>query len=295
MKITLTGSLGNVSKPLASQLIAQGHGVTVISNNPEKRKEIEALGAIAAIGSVEDPDFLKSAFAGSDAAYLMVPSNYAAPDARAHYQNVGHSYARAIEQAGVKRIVHLSSWGAHLEQGTGFIGGSHDVEVILNKLSGIEITHLRPGSFFYNLYSFADMIKQVGFIGSNYGDDDKVVMAAPADIADAAAEELINTAGSNKVRYIASEDITATEAARILGKAIGKPELKWVTLTDEQTMEGLQKTGMSEHVAKMLVELGAAIHSGIMREDYDLHPPLRMGKIKLADFAKEFAAAFNAK
>jgi hypothetical protein len=38
--------------------------------------------------------------------------------------------------------------------------------------------------------------------------------------------------------------------------------------------------------------MGASIHSGALREDYDLHKPLAMGKVKLADFAKEFAAAF---
>lgn len=28
-----------------------------------------------------------------------------------------------------------------------------------------------------------------------------------------------------------------------------------------------------------MIELGSAIHSGKMREDYDLHPPTAMGKL----------------
>jgi uncharacterized protein YbjT (DUF2867 family) len=52
MKITITGSLGNISKPLTQELVEKGHSVTVISSNPEKQKEIEALGAAAAIGSL---------------------------------------------------------------------------------------------------------------------------------------------------------------------------------------------------------------------------------------------------
>lgn len=293
MKITLTGSLGNIGKPLAKQLIEKGHAIAVISSNPEKSKEIEALGAVAAIGSVADAGFLASAFEGSDAVFLMVPPNFTTPDSRAYYQTVGHSYAQAIKQANVKRAVHVSSWGAHLAQGTGFIVGSHDVEVILNKLSDVTITHLRPGSFYNNLYGFVGMIKQAGIIGSSYGGDDKVVMVAPGDIADAAAEELTTKAGSGKIRYVASEDITASEAAHILGAAIGKPDLQWVTFSNEQTLAGLQQTGMPAQVAELLVELGAAIHNGALREDYDLHRPVKMGKIKLTDFAKEFAAAFN--
>ena len=291
MKITLTGSLGNIGRPLAKQLIENGHEVTIVSSNSERKKDIEVLGAIAAIGSVEDPDFLASKFDGSDAVFVMVPPNYTATDAIEYYQSVGNSYAQAIKKANVKRVVHLSSWGAHLKEGTGFIVGSHEVEVILDKIPDIRLTHLRPCSFYYNMYSFMEMIKHVGFIGSNYGDEDKIVMVSPNDIADATAIELTSLT-SVKVRYVASEDITANEVSRILGIAIGKPDLKWVTFNDEQTQNGLEQAGVSKYVAEKLVELGASIHNGRMREDYDLHKP-QLGKVKISDFAKEFAVAYN--
>ena len=56
--------------------------------------------------------------------------------------------------------------------------------------------------------------------------------------------------------------------------------------------EKMEKKGMPPHIAAKSVELGASIHSGALREDYDLHKPTEMGKVKLEDFAKEFAAAF---
>ena len=56
MKIIVTGSLGQISKPLAKELVEKGHSVTVISSNPERQKDIEALGAKAAIGTMEDLD-----------------------------------------------------------------------------------------------------------------------------------------------------------------------------------------------------------------------------------------------
>ena len=61
MKITITGSLGNISKPLAKQLIGAGHQVTIISSKADKKAEIEALGATAAIGLVSDAAFLTKA------------------------------------------------------------------------------------------------------------------------------------------------------------------------------------------------------------------------------------------
>lgn len=176
---------------------------------------------------------------------------------------------------------------------TGFILGSHDVERMLNALADAAITHLRPGSFYYNLYSFADMINGAGMIGTNYGGNDKIVWVHPDDIAAVAAEELAAPATGQRVRYIASDERTATETAQALGAAIGKPDLQWLTFSDGQTKAGLEQNGIPAHIAASFVELGASIHSGALREDYDRHKPAAMGKVKLADFATEFAAAFN--
>lgn len=291
MKIIVTGSLGNISKPLAQQLVQRGHTVTVISSKTEKQKDIEAIGAKAAIGTLTDDVFLTSAFTGADAIYAMVPPNLGVPDSRAYYREIGNAYATAIKESGVKRIVHLSSIGADLDKGTGFILGSHDVEGILDDLTGINLTHLRPGYFYLNLYGFTDMIKGMGIIGANYGDNDKMVMVHPTDIAMAAAEELQASPGQ-KVRYVVSDVRTANETAQIIGKTIGKPDLKWLTFTNEQMQDGMEQSGLPAHVAKNFVEMGASIHSGELLKHYEANKPGTMGKVKVEDFAKEFTSAF---
>ena len=220
MKIIVTGSLGNISKPLTKELVQKNHQVTVITTKAEKQKDIKALGAKAAIGTIEDVPFLTATFTGADAVYCMIPPNFAELNQVAYYTRIGNNYAQAIEQSGVERVIHLSSWGAHLDKGTGVILGSHNAEIILNKLSNVAVTHLRAGSIFYNLFSFINAIKKAGFISRNYGGDDKVVWAHPIDIATAATEELQKkpAAGSN-VRYIASDEKTASETAKIIGNA----------------------------------------------------------------------------
>jgi len=293
MKIVITGSLGNISKPLATALMQKGHAVTIISSDPKKRAAIETLGATAAIGSLHNADFLVAAFTGADVVYTMVPPNFAVADPIAYYQLIGNNYANAIKQSGIKQVVHLSSWGAHLDKGTGMIVGSHQVEKILDELTDVVITYLRPCSFYNNLYHYIPMIKAAGFMGTNYGGDDKVVLVSTRDIADAAVEELEVQNTGKKIRYIASDEHTCNEIASILGAAIGKPDLKWLTFTDEQTQAAMEQNGVPAHIAAKLVELNASIRSGAIRGDYDLHQPTVLGKVKLADFAKEFAAAFK--
>ena len=296
MKIIVTGSLGNISKPLTQELAQKGHAVTVISSNPDRQKDIEALGATAAIGSLEDLDFLAATFTGADAVYSMVPpNNYFNHDLDllAYYRRMGHNYAQAIEKSGVKRVVNLSSIGAHLDEGSGILLGAHDVEHILNGLSQeVTVTHIRPTSFYYNLYGYMDMIKTEGYIAANYGAEDMIPWVSPIDIAAAVAEELLAPHAGRKVRYIASEELTGNETAGILGAAIGKPDLKWIVITDEQMLSGLKAAGMNPMIAAGLVEMYAGLHSGTLAADYYLNKPAAMGQVKLTDFAKEFAGVF---
>jgi uncharacterized protein YbjT (DUF2867 family) len=295
MKITLTGSLGHIGKPLTTELVQKGHAVTVISSKPDRQKEIEALGATAAMGSAGDVKFLTAAFTGADVVYTMIPPHDfrdPAIDVMAYCHGIAINYAQAIGQSGVKRVIHLSSIGAHADKGTGLILFHHEAEVLLDKLSNVGITFIRPTAFYYNLLGFLGGIKNTGVIASNYGGEDLVSWVSPIDIAAAIAKEIETPLAGRKVLYVASEELTCNEVAGILGAAIGKPDLKWIVITDEQVQGGLEAFGMPKKTAAGLVELNAGMHSGALFEDYFQHRPV-LGNVKLKEFAKEYAAAFN--
>jgi uncharacterized protein YbjT (DUF2867 family) len=298
MKIVLTGSLGHIGKPLAQELIRKGHHVTVISSNPGKQAEIETLGAKAAIGNIEDEEFLTTAFTGADAVYcLFAPGGFFDPnyDLMAKIAQWGRSYKHAILQSGVMRVVHLSSIGAHTDRNNGILAFHYQAEHILRELPPeIVIKHLRPVGFYYNLLSFIPAIKAQGVIASNYAGDHKRPWVSPIDIAAAAAEELTGPFNGRTVRYIASEEISSTEIAHILGAAIGKPDLQWVLIPGEQLRSGLIAFGMNPGIAAGLVEMQDGIQSGELYEDYYRHRPAVLGTTKMNDFAPEFAAAYNA-
>ncbi|WP_264538416.1 NmrA family NAD(P)-binding protein [Flavobacterium sp. N1736] len=296
MKIIITGSLGNISKPLATALVQKGHDITVITSDVEKQTTIENLGAKAAIGSVEDLTFLTETFTGADAVYCMIPrANYFDPnlDLDAFTRKIGNNYAQAIEKSGAKRVVFLSSIGAHLEKNSGIIQRYNEIEAMLNKLGNVGITFMRPTSFFYNLLGYVGMIKSAGIIAANYGADKMIPWVSPNDIAEAIADEITTPFDGKKVRYVASEELTGHETAQILGNAIGKPDLKWVLVSDQETLDGLTSIGIQPKIAQGLVEMYAGLYNGLLGEDYERNKPAVMGKVKLAEYAKEFAAVYN--
>jgi uncharacterized protein YbjT (DUF2867 family) len=295
MKITLTGSLGNISKPLAEMLIKDGHEVTVISSDTKKLNVIKALGAKAAIGSVSDIAFLTKTFKGADAIYTMVPPNWGVSNYRQYIAETGRNYLEAIKASGVKRVVNLSSIGAHLSGGTGPIAGLHDVEQSLNTLDGVAVKHLRAGIFFINFFFDIGTIRNMGIMGNNYGAKTKLVMVHPRDIAAEAAGELQSSFEGKSHRYVVSDEHEISEIVKILGAAIGKPELPWVQFSDEESFAGMTAAGMSGAIAGTYVEMGHAISRGILFEDFNRHKPEVWGPTKLADFTKEFAAVYNSR
>lgn len=308
MKIIVTGSLGNISQPLTATLIAQGHQVTVISSDSKKQTAIEALGAAAAIGSIADVNFLTNTFKGADAVYAMIPLSFTEPDLGAYMHRMAQNYAEALKEAGIKRIVVMSGWAADLVKG-------ENVEHVFDDLD-TSITIMRPGSFYTNFYQSMDLIKGKGLIGKfltlrysglwrlltgktgllmgNYGGEDRIIFVSPKDIADAVAEELLLQPKDKTIRYVGSEEITCNEAAKIIGTAVGKPWLKWVLLSDKEMLQGLKVAKLPEKLVETLVEMQAAMHSGKTLENFHRNNP-KMGKVKLAEFAKEFAAVYHQK
>lgn len=294
MKIIVTGSLGHISRPLAEKLIAGKHDVTIISSKAEKVQEIEALGAKAAIGSVEDVAFLTAAFKGADAVYTMVPPFFGAADWKKYIAGIGENLAAAVKASGVKYVVNLSSIGAHMPDGCGPVSGLYFTEKALNSLDGVNVKHLRPGFFYSNFFGNIGMIKHMGIIGGNYGSGALLSLAHPTDIADVAAAELSDLSFKGKsIRYIISDEKTTDEVAGILGSAIGKPDLKWIDFPDADTLGALQQNGLPAEIAENYAEMGAAMRSGEMGKEYNALKPLPLEKTKLEQFAPEFAAVYS--
>jgi uncharacterized protein YbjT (DUF2867 family) len=300
MKIVLTGSISNVGHPLTCELVEKGHDVTVITSKKERIADIGSLGAKAAVGNMFDADFLSKTFEGADIVYLMETMDAAGDmfdksvDFIGSITKIGENYKLAVLRSGVKQVVHLSSIGAHKRSGYGILEFHHNVELILRELpNDIAIKFIRPVGFFTNLYSFIRDIRTNGNIVSNYGGDQKEPWVHPVDIAAVISEEMEKPFSGRTVRYVASDEVSPNEIAKALGKAIGKNDLQWKVISDEDLLDGWLKIGFNSQMAHGFVEMQASQGTGTLYEDYYLHKP-GLGKIKLDDFAKQFAEVYNA-
>ncbi|GEN76905.1 NmrA family NAD(P)-binding protein [Chryseobacterium hagamense] len=298
MKIVLTGSLGNIGKPLTELMVTAGHQVTVISSKEKRIAEIEKLGALAAIGNIQDAEFLTETFRGADAVYLMeawegIGSLFDQEiDFLAEFKKIARQYVKALQESGIKKVIHLSSIGAHSAAGTGSLLVHHHVEQILQTLpEEVSIKFMRPVGFFSNIYRWLPMIQAQGKIIQSYGGGRKEPWVSPYDIAQTIADEMEKPFSGRTVRYIASDEVSPDEIAAALGQSIGR-DLKWEVIPGEQLLDQMLSAGINEWIAKGLVAMQQAQGDGSLYEDFYTHRP-EFGKVKLKDFAKEFAQVLN--
>ena len=261
------GASGNTGHVVANNLLARGQKVRVVGRNAAHLQALTAKGAEPFIADVSDTGALAKAFHQADSAYVMIPPNPASNDPLGYSSRVGDAIAAAVRNAGIKNVVALSSIGADKTTGTGPVLGLYNLEQKLNQVSGANVLHLRPGYFMENTLPQVNAIRQMGVVVTPLRADLKLAMIATRDIGAAAADALLKPdfQGKQTRELLGQRDLTYSEVAAIIGKAIGKPDLKYVQAPDDQFRAVLVQMGMSEQFARLLLEMIAALNSGYMR------------------------------
>lgn len=263
----VTGATGNTGKVITERLLAEGQEVRAVGRNPEHLKPLAAKGAEPFVADVTKAAALTRAFTGADAVYAMIPPNIAAPDVRAYEDSVVAAIAAALENAGVKHAVSLSSVGADKPDRTGPVLGLHQLEEKLNKIAGLNVLHLRAGEFMENTLVQVGIVQAFGMAAGPLRADLKLPMIATRDIGEAAAAALakLEFSGHQTRELLGQRDLDMTEAAAIIGKAIGKPDLRYAQLPDAQLRPALLQLSMSPNFVDLLLEMSASLNSGYMR------------------------------
>jgi uncharacterized protein YbjT (DUF2867 family) len=261
------GASGHTGHIVANNLLTRGQNVRVVGRNSAHLQPLTSKGAETFIADVTDASALTKAFQGTEAAYVMIPPNLASTDPLGYSNRVSDAIASAVQSAGTKNVVALSSIGAEQASGVGPVVGLHNLEQKLNQINGANVLYLRAGYFMENTLPQANAIRQMEAVTTPLRPDLKIPMIATRDIGAIAADALLHPTvhGKQTRELLGQRDITYTEVASIIGKAIGKSDLKYVQAPDDQFRAVLVQMGMSDPLAKLLLEMITSLNSGKMR------------------------------
>lgn len=263
----ITGASGNTGSVVAHTLLDSGKQVRVIGRNADHLRQFADRGAEVFVADLTDTAKLARAFSGAEAVYAMIPPDTSAADVFAYEDRVSASLASALADAKVRHAVSLSSIGADKPSGTGLILGLQHLEHALERVDGLNILHLRAGYFMENTLAQAGIIHAVGNGAGPISTDVKLPMIASRDIGAAAAQALLRLdfKGHQTRELLGQRDISYPEAISIIGKAIGKPDLKYIQMPDAQTRASVTQMGMSPNFADLLLEMSAGLNSGYIK------------------------------
>src|SRR5207237_3209760 len=178
----------NTGTIIANSLLSKGKNVRVMGRDAERLERFVRKGAEGVTANVSDAAALTKAFRGADAAYLMLPP----VTSREDQERQSDAIAKAVKESGLRYAVHLSSYGAHVPEGTGPVAGLHSSEQKLNAISTLNVLHLRAAYFMENNLAAIGMIHGMGIIGGALLPDLKLPMIATRDVGDYAAQRLLH-------------------------------------------------------------------------------------------------------
>jgi uncharacterized protein YbjT (DUF2867 family) len=261
-KYVILGASGNTGSIIANFLLSKGEKVRVVGRDVGRLQSFVRKGAEAFSAEVSDAAALTKAFGGTRAAYLLLPPLHS----REEQEQQSNAIAKAVTDSGLRYAVHLSSYGAHVPEGTGPVTGLHSSEQKLNAISNLNILHLRAAYFMENNLAAIDMIRGMGLFGHALLPDLKLPMIATRDVGEYAAQRILdlNFSGKQTRELLGERDLTMTEATAVIARGIGKPDLRYEQFSYDQVQQVLTQAGFSPKKAAVYIEMFQSINAGLL-------------------------------
>jgi uncharacterized protein YbjT (DUF2867 family) len=265
--IVIIGATGHTGSVAAEKLLATGAKVRVIGRDGKRLERFSQKGAEAMVADMTDTAALSKALSGARAVYAVMPPNITSDDVRAYQERVTDSIAAAIRNNRIAYAVALSSTGADKSYGTGPVMGVHSLEKKLGAIQGLNVLSLRCGYFMENLLPQVGVIHSMGFMAGPVRPDVPLPMIDTRDIGAVAAESLLKPdfAGMQTRELLGTRHVTYTEAAKIIGAAIGKPDLAYRQVPASVLKPAMMQMGMSSNMVDLLLEMSEALNTGHMK------------------------------
>lgn len=263
-RILVTTPTGHIGSRVVQQLLAAGADVHVFVRDAARLAPDVAGRVTAHTGSLDDAGALAAALRGADAAFLLVPPTYDAADWAQSYRGFGAAAAEAVREAGVPRVVFLSSQGAHRTD-LGPVSWLGEIEAQLRAVAP-NVVALRPAYFFENTFAALPTIAESGTVYGHFPPDLAFPQVATRDIGDVAARWLLDAGwtGHPVAGVHGPRDLSMGELAALAGEALGRPA-HYVEVPLEAVGGALAAAGMTPSV----VEGYLALIGGLARSRFE--------------------------
>ena len=255
----IMGTTGQVGGVVLERLKGRGIPVRAVARDPSRAL---SAGVEVVRADASDEASLATAFAGAEAAFVMLVPPPGAADVLAAARASAQAIAAAVRTARVPHVVALSSAGAHLAGGNGIVQALHEFE---ESLAGAtpSLVFLRPGNFMENWGAMLPVAREAGVLPSALLPlEHRSEAVSAVDVGRTAADLLFDPRpGTHIVNLAGPAEYSAADAAAALSTLLGK-KVTAVPSSRDETVAGLRAAGLGADYASKLADLNDAINAG---------------------------------
>lgn len=284
------GANGRAGGETARALIQRGKAVRVVVRREEQAAPWKAIGAQAAVATIEDVEAVAAALEGASGAFLLNPPPVA-DDLHARTEKIGRALAEGVRRAGLPKAVVLSSIGAQHAAGTGVITTLNRIEALLDGAAPA-IAFLRAGYFVETWSEVADAVIGERVLPTFLEPAQTFPMVSTIDVGHAAARLLDEDwEGRRVVELTSAQDWNASDVAAAFAQALGHPVTP-VFVPPEGRAAMLAAANVPAEVATALLDMYDGIANG--RVAHEAGTEQWRGSVPLADAVERIVSASRA-
>ncbi len=141
------------------------------------------------------------------------------------------------------------------------------------------------------------MIQGMGLFAGALLPELKQPMIATRDVGDYAAQRLLGLdfSGKQTRELLGERDLSMTEATAVIGRGIGKPDLRYQQLPYDQVQQGLMQMGIPPKGTPWYIEMYKAVNAGVVAAQ-EPRSPENSTPTSIEEFVQDvFAPAYRGK
>lgn len=259
--IVVTTPTGRIGAEVLERLLAAGASTRVVVRDPEGLSDRVHAGADVIGGSHNDAAVLTRALDGAESLFWLVPPDFQAADARAHYEAFTSALVEALAVHPV-RVVAVSSLGRGYPEDAGLLSPAWAMEETV-EATGVPLRALRPGFFMENLIAQVALVREKGTFAMANAPQEVLHTVATTDVARAASELLLDPSWSDQAGVpLISDALTPAEMADVMSDVLDRP-VRLTPVTPEQLKATMPERGASDSWAQGMADMVTAQNDGV--------------------------------
>jgi uncharacterized protein YbjT (DUF2867 family) len=264
----VAGVTGRVGSIVANELLARNEHVRGIVRDTSRGAAWSARGGEAAVGSLDDPEFLTRTLRDAAGFFALLPEDPFAPDFHGIRRGMADAMSVAVRASRVPHVVLLSAVAAVVADGNGPAKDLHYFESSLRS-TGTNLTIMRACWFQENIGAVVPAANHAGIYPNlMFSADAAFPTIATRDVGRIAASLLLSPPPASEVVDLVGPAYSARDLADALGKLLGK-RLQVVDVPAPARIDALVQAGLPLSFASEVVELYECFEAGRIRPQGD--------------------------